>query len=381
MTVKVKRVRTKKEKSPVSSNGKPLSKEEFDQAVAELGEVDKTVRGEIAKPDKVSTNYQLPSINVSEQKLEVDYKLGEEVATRKAYGSGLTKLGQVREDVVCLDAEVKNSTYTELFKEKFPKRFLEMFIAEQNMVGAALGLSARGMVPFVSTFAAFFTRAFDQIRMTAYSMGNVKFMGSHAGVSIGEDGPSQMGLEDMALFRSVFGSVVLNPADAVSCEKLVFEAAKHAGIVYIRTARPATPVIYKNSEEFEIGGSKIVISSSQDKLTIAACGVVLIEALKAADELAKQGVNVRVIDAYSIKPIDDATFKKAARETKAIVTIEDHYFEGGLGDAVLNVLAGEKVEVYKLTVSKMPMSGKPQELLDYEEISAKSIVKKVLEIL
>ena len=365
-------------------HGRSLPQEDFEKAVKELGEIDKSVRGEIAKPADTHLKFSTRSnTNYSSSKVDKfqSYKLGEMVATRKAYGSGLTKLGLARKDVVCLDADVKNSTYTERFKEKFPERFLEMFIAEQNMVGTALGLSARGMVPFVSTFAAFFTRAFDQIRMTAYSMGNVKFMGSHAGVSIGEDGPSQMGLEDMALFRSVFGSVVLNPADAVSCEKLVFEAAKHAGIVYIRTARPATPVIYKNDEEFKIGGSKIVISSSQDKLTIVACGVVLIEALKAADELAKQGVNVRVIDAYSIKPIDDATLKKAARETKAIVTIEDHYFEGGLGDAVLNVLAGEKVEVYKLTVSKMPMSGKPAELLDYEGISAKSIVKKVLEIL
>src|SRR3970282_520651 len=205
------------------------------------------------------------------------------VATRKAYGSGLTKLGLARKDVVCLDADVNDSTDTERFKEKIPERFLDMFIAEQNMVGTALGLSARGMIPFVSTFAAFFTRAFDQIRMTGYSRGNVKFMGSHAGVSIGEDGPSQMGLEDISLFRAVFGSVVLNPSDAVSCEKLVYEAANHQGIVYIRTARPATPGIYEISQDFKIGGSKIVRSSKDDKLTIVACGVVLIGALKAPD--------------------------------------------------------------------------------------------------
>ena len=190
-----------------------------------------------------------------------------------------------------------------------------------------------------------------------------------------------MGLEDIALFRVVFGSVVLNPADAVSCEKLVFEAAKHEGVVYIRTARPATPVIYESDEEFKIGGSKVVRSSSSDQLTIVACGVALIEALKAADELKKKNVNVRVIDAYSIKPIDEKTLKKAAQETRAIITVEDHYPEGGLGDAVLNALAGDKVEVHKLAVSKMPMSGKPAELLDYEGISEKAIVKKVLEIL
>ncbi|OGD92187.1 transketolase [Candidatus Curtissbacteria bacterium RIFCSPHIGHO2_02_FULL_42_15] len=365
-------------------HGKPLSKEEFERAVAELGKVDKSGRGEIAKPpDSHLKSSTRSNTNYSSSKVEKfqPYKLGEMVATRKAYGSGLTKLGLARKDVVCLDADVKNSTYTERFKEKIPERFLDMFIAEQNMVGTALGLSARGMIPFVSTFATFFTRAFDQIRMTAYSRGNVKFMGSHAGVSIGEDGPSQMGLEDISLFRAVFGSVVLNPSDAVSCEKLVFEAANHQGIVYIRTARPATPVIYEISQDFKIGGSKIVRSSKDDKLTIVACGVVLIEALKAADQLVKKNINARVIDAYSIKPIDESTLKSAAKETKVIITIEDHYPEGGLGDAVLSALANEKVEVHKLSVSKMPMSGKSQELLDYEGISSKAIVKKVLEIL
>ena len=379
-------------------HGKALGKEDYEKAVSELGEVAKTVRGEVEKPPIPHLKFSTRS-NSNDSSSEVEklpsYKLGEEIATRKAYGEALVKLGAQNPNVVVLDADTKNSTYSEMFKEKFPERFFEMFIAEQNMVGTALGLSARGMVPFVSTFAAFFTRAFDQIRMTAYSRGNVKFMGSHAGVSIGEDGPSQMGLEDMALFRSVYGSVVLNPSDAVSCEKLVFEAAKHQGIVYIRTARPATPVIYDRNEEFKIGGSKVLKSSNKDELTIIACGVVLIEALKAADELAKKGVNVRVIDAYSIKPIDDTILKKAARETKAIVTVEDHYSEGGLGDAVLNVftdnssvhLRGESsshlggVSVYKFAVSKMLMSGKPAELLDYEGISEKAIVKKVLEIL
>src|SRR3990167_6922715 len=385
-------------------HGKALGKEDYEKAVAELGEIDKSVRGEIKNPagpvssflpasaqsnpkslHDQSTNADLHAVGnpstAATRTVSLSYKLGDMVATRRAYGKALVKLGAQNPNVVVLDAETKNSTYSELFKEKFPERFFEMFIAEQNMVSTALGLSARGMVPFVSTFAAFFTRAFDQIRMTAYSRGNVKFMGSHAGVSIGEDGPSQMGLEDISLFRAVFGSVVLNPSDAVSCEKLVFEAANHQGIVYIRTARPATPVIYEISQDFKIGGSKIVRSSKDDKLTIVACGVVLIEALKAADQLVKKNINARVIDAYSIKPIDESTLKSAAKETKVIITIEDHYPEGGLGDAVLSTLANEKVEVHKLSVSKLPMSGKSKELLDYGVISSKAIVKKVLEIL
>src|SRR3990170_3323541 len=246
-------------------HGKALGQEDYEKAVKELGEVDRKVRGEITKPSKSLLKFSTRSnSNYSSSKVEKfpSYRIGEEVATRKAYGEALIKLGSQNPNVVVLDADVKNSTYTELFKEKFPDRFFEMFIAEQNMVGTALGLSKRGLVPFVSTFAAFFTRAFDQIRMTAISRGNVKFMGSHAGVSIGEDGPSQMGLEDISLFRSVFGSVVLNPSDAVSCEKLVFEAANHQGIVYIRTARPATPVIYEISQDFKIGGSKVVRSLS-----------------------------------------------------------------------------------------------------------------------
>ena len=365
-------------------HGKALSQEDYEKAIKELGEVDREVRGEIAEPSKSLLKFSTRSnSNYSSSKVEKfpSYRIGEEVATRKAYGEALTKLGAQNPNVVVLDAEVKNSTYSEMFKEKFPERFFEMFIAEQNMVGTALGLSARGMIPFVSTFAAFFTRAFDQIRMTAISRGNVKFMGSHTGVSIGEDGPSQMGLEDISLFRSAFGSVVLNPSHAVSCGKLAFEAANHQGIVYIRTARPATLVIYKNSEEFKIGGSMVVRSTKDDKLTIVACGIALVEALKAADQLEKQNISVRVIDAYSIKPIDEKTLKAAATETKVIITVEDHYPEGGLGDAVLNALSKEKAEVHKLAVSKMPMSGKPTELLDYEGISASAIVKKVLEVL
>lgn len=362
-------------------HGKALSDEQYQQALKELGEIDRMIRGEVAKPSSQSTVHSSQFKNPV-KKLKVDYKLGEEIATRKAYGETLAALGAVDERIVVLDGEVSNSTFSEIFRDKFPKRYFEMFIAEQNMAGVALGMSKRGYVPFVSTFAAFLTRAFDQIRMSAISSANIKFVGSHAGVSIGEDGPSQMGLEDIAMFRAVFGSIVLCPADAVSCAKLIEQAAGYEGLVYIRTARPSTPVIYSNKEEFKIGGSKIIRESKSDKLTIVACGVVIIEAIKAAQELEAEGINVRVIDAYSIKPIDEKTIRKAAFETKnLVITVEDHWFDGGLGDAVLNVFAQEaKVKVYKLAVWQMPMSGKPGELLDWQEISARAIVKKVLEI-
>jgi len=363
-------------------HGKVLSDEQFKEAVKELGEIDKSVREEITKPVS-SIKYEVIRKNTKYKIQDTRYKLGEMIATRKAYGETLVALGEIDPRIVSLDAEVKNSTYSELFKEKYPERFFEMFIAEQNMVGVALGLSKRGKIPFVSTFAAFLSRAADQIRMSAISGANIKFVGSHAGVSIGEDGPSQMGLEDLAMFRSIFGSTILYPADAVSCVRLVALAAENQGIFYIRTNRPATPVIYDQKEEFKIGGSKVVRSGKDDRLTIVACGVTLIETIKACDELAKKGIRVRVIDAYSIKPIDEKTLKKSAQQTNnLIITVEDHYFDGGLGDAVLNVFAQSgKVKIYNLAVGKLPKSGKPDQLLDWEGISASSIINKVREIL
>src|SRR3989344_1864121 len=363
-------------------HGKALSEEQFEEAVKELGEIDKSVREEITKPVS-SIKYEVIRKNTKYKIQDTRYKLGEMIATRKAYGETLVALGEIDPRIVSLDAEVKNSTYSELFKEKYPERFFEMFIAEQNMVGVALGLSKRGKIPFVSTFAAFLSRAADQIRISAISGANIKFVGSHAGVSIGEDGPSQMGLEDLAMFRSIFGSTILYPADAVSCVRLVALAAENQGIFYIRTNRPATPVIYDQKEEFKIGGSKVVRSSKDDKLTIVACGVTLIETIKACDELAKKGIRVRVIDAYSIKPIDEKALIKAAEETSNnVIVVEDHYFDGGLGDAVLNVFAQSgKVKIYKLAVGKLPKSGKPDQLLDWEGISASSIINKVREIL
>src|SRR3990167_2264928 len=371
-------------------HGRPLPQEDFEKAVKELGNVDKSLRGKVALPDK-NMKFSTRSNSIYSSSLsaslkvnfveKVPYKINEEIATRKAYGEALTVLAEVNPLGVSLDADVKNSTYTESFNDKYPKRFYEMFIAEQNMVSVAVGMAAMGYVPFVATFGVFLTRAFDQIRMAGYSRANVKFLGSHAGVSIGEDGPSQMALQDIAMFRTIDASTILYPADGVATWRMVVLAAENEGIFYIRTNRPATPVIYDQKEEFKIGGSKVVRSSKDDKLTIVACGVTLIEAIKAADELAKKKINVRVIDCYSIKPIDETALKKAAKETKTIICVEDHYPEGGLGDAVLNALSKDKVEVHKLAVSRMPMSGKSQDLLDYEGISDSAIVKKVLEVL
>jgi len=279
--------------------------------------------------------------------------------------------------MVVLDGEVSNSTYAEIFKNSHPERFFEMFIAEQNMVGAALGLSIQGKAPFVSTFAAFLTRAADQIRMSQYSNANIKFCGSHAGVSIGEDGSSQMGLEDIALFRAILGSVVLYPSDAVTTEKLVEEMAKHQGICYLRTTRMETPILYRNDEAFWIGGSKILRSSSKDQATVVAAGITLHEALKAYEELKKEDIFIRVIDIYSVKPVDVATLRQAAEETGVLITVEDHYAEGGIADAVRTALSKHPVPIHSLAVRAMPKSGKPEELMDYEGISWKAIVEAV----
>jgi len=256
-----------------------------------------------------------------------------------------------------------------------------MYIAEQNMVGAAIGLSSRGKIPFVSTFGAFFTRAFDQIRMCQYSRANIKFIGSHAGVSVGEDGPSQMGLEDIAMFRTILGSVILYPSDAVSAERLIEEAIRHQGIVYIRTTRSDTPVIYSKDDMFNIGGCQVLRRSENDIITVVSAGITLHEALAAYEELKKEGIFISVIDLYSIKPLDKETLSKAAATSKAIITVEDHFAEGGLGEAVKDALSEFPAPVHSLAVRKMPKSGKSEELLEYEEISRVSIIKKVKEVL
>jgi len=359
-------------------HGRALKKEEFVLALKELGTVDKSIRGEISGPEDLKAEEQIP-----QEVKEITYLMNRPVATRKAYGNALARIFPKFPNIVVLDAEVSNSTYAEIFKEAYPRQFFEMYIAEQNMVGTALGLSCRGKIPFISTFAAFFTRAFDQIRMTQYSnaRANIKFAGSHAGVSIGEDGPSQMGLEDIAMFRTILNSVVLYPSDAVSTEKLVEDAAQHSGIVYIRTTRKDTPVIYDEKEEFIIGGSKVLRKSDKDLITVIAAGITLFEALAAYEELKDEGIYIRVIDLYSIKPIDGATLHEAARATKAIITVEDHFAEGGIGEAVRSALFALTIPVYSLAVRKMPKSGNPEELLDYEEISKKAIIRKIKELI
>jgi transketolase len=269
----------------------------------------------------------------------------------------------------------------EIFAGACPDRFFEMFIAEQNMAGVGLGLAVRGKIPFVSSFAAFLTRAFDQIRMSQYSDPNLKFVGSHAGVSIGWDGPSQMGLEDLAMFRTLGNGVVLYPADAVATERLVELMVKHPGLMYLRTTREATPILYSPDDEFHLGGCKVLRHSPQDKATVVSAGITLFEALAAYEALKNSGIFIRVIDLYSIKPIAAATLMDAAKRTGLIITVEDHYPEGGLGEAVLSALSKTPVPVHCLAVTKKPKSGAPKELLDYEGISRGAIVKKVREIL
>ena len=353
-------------------HGKPLKKDELARALLELGPIDKKAIGQIPKPENVR-----PAECGGSDIKPVSYSSDKPVATRHAYGTGLERIYPKYPHMVVLDAEVSNSTYSEIFKARYPERFFEMYIAEQNMMGNALGLSIRGKVPFVSTFAAFLTRAFDQIRMSQYSLANIKICGSHAGVSIGEDGSSQMGLEDIAMFRTLLNSVVLYPSDAVSAEKLVEEMAKHSGIAYIRTTRKETPILYRNDEVFRIGGSKVLRSSKADVAAVVAAGITLHEALRAYEELRQEGLLIQVIDLYSIKPVDLETLIQAARKTGLVITVEDHFAEGGLGEAVTNAVSSTGVPVYTLAVRKMPRSGTPDELLAYEEISHAAIVKEV----
>ncbi|MBI4272884.1 transketolase, partial [Candidatus Uhrbacteria bacterium] len=357
-------------------HGKALSQEEFEKGVLELGDINYTLRGTVVMPEGGGGQQA-----VEQEVPQPSYDLTKPIATRRAYGDALVRLFPKFPDMIVLDAEVSNSTYAEIFKKAYPKRFFEMYIMEQNMTGVALGFSRRGKIPFISTFAAFFSRAYDQIRMCQYSDANIKFVGSHAGVSIGEDGASQMGLEDLAMFRTLMGSVVLYPSDAYATERLVEEAAKQKGVVYIRTTRKDTPLLYGTEETFPIGGSKVLRSSDNDVATVVGAGVTLYEALSAYDALQKEDIAIRVVDLYSIKPLDVETLKKCASQTKALIAVEDHYPEGGIGEAVSGALIGMGTPVYSLAVRKMPRSGKPDELLAYEEINKDAIIKKVKEII
>jgi transketolase len=360
-------------------HGKALDPEQAKQALAELGEA-RSRTFPVQKPER----WERPSMQRTGSLALKTY--AEPIATRKAYGEALAALGAARKDVVVLDAEVSNSTHAEDFKKTAPERFFEMYIAEQQMVAAAVGMQVVELVPFASTFAAFFTRAYDFIRMAAISRAQIRLVGSHAGVSIGEDGPSQMGLEDLAMMRALHGSTVLYPSDGNQTAKLVAQMADREGITYLRTTREKTAIIYDKGESFPIGGSKVVRGgTNKDRVTIVAAGITLHEALKAVDVLAHEDIAVRVIDLYTVKPIDAETLADAVRATDGrIVVAEDHWLEGGIGDAVLAALAERGIGELRyrhLAVRKMPGSGKPAEMLDDAGISTVHIVRAVKALL
>ncbi len=357
-------------------HGKALPADMAERAIKELG----GERHLIVKPQAPAHEEVAPHPDVPVPQLP-SYEVGSAMATRKAYGEALKALGAAWPGVVALDGEVSNSTFAEDFAKAYPDRYFEMYIAEQQMVAAAVGLSVRHWKPFASTFAAFFSRAYDFIRMAAVSQANIRLVGSHAGVSIGEDGPSQMALEDLAMMRAVCGSTVLYPCDANQTAKLVGTMADLEGVSFLRTTREKTAVIYAPNEQFPIGGSKVVRRSDRDEVTVVAAGITLHESLKAYDQLKSKSVAIRVIDAYSVKPIDAKTLLEAARATGGrVVVVEDHWIEGGLGDAVLEVLAGaglSNLRVTQLAVTKMPGSGKPEELMAAAGIDAAHIVEAV----
>jgi transketolase len=362
----------------VEWHGKAFKKgEELDRALAELEK--QFVPGvslDLAAQIPAPTAYEEDA--TPQPVAPPSYKIGDKVATREAYGTAIAKLGVADPRVVALDADVKNSTFSDRFEKALPDRFHQTFIAEQVMVGAAMGLAARGAIPFPSTFACFLARAADFIRMAAISQVGIKMAGSHAGVSIGEDGPSQMALEDLAMCRAQPNLAVLYPCDAVSAERLVALAAYHPGPAYIRTSRPQTPVIYGNDEVFSIGGLKVLRQGGKDVATVVGAGVTVFEALKAYDGLEAAGIGIRVIDLYSVAPVDKAALVAAARATGGrLITVEDHYAAGGLGDAVAEAVAGAGYTVHRLAVREIPRSGKPDELLDRFGISARHIMEAV----
>lgn len=360
-------------------HGKPLKKgEQTDKAVESLRQ---QFRQTAAQPDVQRPEAWTDGKTPTKPMAAPNYKPTDSVATREAFGTALAALGEANPLVVGLDADVKNSTFTDKFGKQFPDRFFENFIAEQNMVGASAGLAACGKIPFAATFACFLTRAYDFIRMASISHNNIKLMGSHVGVSIGEDGPSQMGLEDIAMMSAQPGMVVLYPSDAVCTHRLVELMAAHPGPVYLRTGRPKAPILYTNDETFMIGGFKVLRQSASDRLTIVAAGVTVFEALKAYDQLKPAGIAVRVIDLYSIVPIDRAGLIEHAHATQGrLLTVEDHYAHGGLGDAVLSAVAEEGFRVHKIAVREIPHSGKPDELIDRYGLSARAIIETVKRI-
>ena len=350
-------------------HGKPLA--DPDAAIAELGGR-RDLRVEVAKPSGSADPHRFPA---SGELHLPEYEVGSKEATRKAYGDALVALGAARGDVVALDGEVGNSTYSEEFAAAYPERFIQCYIAEQQMVATAIGLQVRGWRPYAATFAAFLSRAYDFVRMAAVSRANIVLTGSHAGVSIGEDGPSQMALEDIASLRAVHGSTVLYPSDANQAAALVAKVLHREGIVFIRTTREKTPVLYPSTEPFDVGGSRVVRQTDADQVTLVGAGITLHEAISAASQLAEEGISARVIDCYSIKPVDAAALRTAAAETGRIITVEDHWPEGGLGDAVLEVFAADAIHppIVKLAVRHMPGSATPTEQLALAGIDAASI--------
>ena len=361
-------------------HGKALPEDMAERAIAGLGGIrNLTVRGPAPREDE----HVEEEADDPKHMPTPEYALGDEVPTRKAYGDALLALGSRRLDVVALDGEVSNSTHADEFAKAYPNRYFEMFIAEQQMIAAATGLSVRHYVPFASTFAAFLTRAYDFIRMGAISRANLRIVGSHAGIEIGADGPSQMALEDLAMMRAVHGSTVLYPSDATSTAALVNAMVEQEGVVYLRTTRGAYPVLYPSGESFAIGGSKTLRSGASDAVTLVGAGVTLHACLAAADALAADGIEARVIDLYSVKPLDSATIVAAARETGRLVVVEDHHPEGGIGSAVLEALAAERVTgavVVQLAVRELPGSGSPEELMASAGIDAAAIERAAREL-
>ncbi len=358
-------------------HGKALNKEDLEKALQEIGDVNLKKVYPIQVPESVSVDLQ--SDTPTEPPVLKTYT--EPTATRKSFGDALVEYAQHHPTMVVLDGDVKNSTYTEMFANAHPDRFVECFIAEQTMAGVALGLWCRGYTPWISTFAAFLTRASDQLRMAALTGGTIHVNGSHAGVSIGADGSSQMGLEDIAQFRLLFDSTVVYPADAHASHALMLELMKRQGITYLRTTRDATPIVYTSDEAFPVGGSKVHKSSvaEGENTTIISAGITLFEALQAQKELAEKGINVTVIDCYSIKPLDEQTIIEFAQQSKHVIVVEDHYPEGGLGEAVAHVFQAHQLSVpfTHLAVRKLPRSGSKQELLAYEELDAQAIIKAI----
>lgn len=364
-------------------HGKPLPKDMADGVIKDLQSriLNTSKRLYPAIPQEDTPPVSLRNIRMPSGP---SYKSGEKIATRKAYGMALAKLGRYNERVIALDGDTKNSTFTEIFKNEHPNRYVECYIAEQNMVSVAVGCATRDRnVVFAATFATFFSRAYDQIRMAAISESNINLCGSHCGVSIGEDGPSQMGLEDLAMFRAIPTATIFYPSDGVSTEKAVELAANTKGVCFIRTSRPEHAILYNNNEDFHVGQAKVVYKTNDDHVTVIGAGVTLHEALTAAEQLKKERINIRVIDPFTIKPLDAKTIIENARATRGrIITVEDHYYEGGLGEAVCSAVVNEPgFMVHRLAVAHVPRSGKPHELLKIFGIDHDAIAQAVRKML